>query len=228
MIKFWDMHAHPFSLFFFLALVLLGCVYKNVYRSSPSPIINTETTTMDEGPGDFSWPTWGTGGGRSDRDWIAACEPKLEDWMQTMEGGAAHEQIRAAVEGDGIVAMEQEGEVQPVLAVEDEPASLGAGGRDGCDRPTRRRGKVDGGRCGSKPAVPMEKDGNARPVRPRGGRPSGGGNLHWKASRESPWRPRGGGRRSDEPCYSGAIDECHQFVCLHRHRYIASGTTAGT
>jgi transposase-like protein len=40
--------------------------------------------------------------------------------MQTMEGGAAHEQIRAAVEGDGIVAMEQEGEVQPVLAVEEE------------------------------------------------------------------------------------------------------------
>jgi hypothetical protein len=40
--------------------------------------------------------------------------------MQTMEEGATHEQIGAAVEGDGIVAMEQEGEVQPVLAVEEE------------------------------------------------------------------------------------------------------------
>jgi hypothetical protein len=64
MIQFWDMHAHPFSLFFFPTLVLLlVCVYKNHNRSILSPIINTETSAMDAGPGDFSWPTWGTGGG---------------------------------------------------------------------------------------------------------------------------------------------------------------------
>ena len=98
----------------------------------------------------------------------------------------------------------------PTEAVQlDEPASLGAGGRHGRARPTRRRGSVVGGGCVE--VVPMEKPGNeARPVRPRGGRGGtapGGGDLGWKATRESPRRPRGGGRRSDPlaPGCGGAI-----------------------
>jgi hypothetical protein len=83
----------------------------------------------------------------------------------------------------------------------DEPASLGAGGRDGRGRPTRRRGKVDGvAATRSKEAVPMEKEGSGpRPARPRGGSPPGAGDLGWKATRERPRRPRGGGRRSSSP-----------------------------
>ena len=124
----------------------------------------------------------------------------------------------------------------------EEPASLGAGGRDGRARPTRRRGNVVGGGCGSERAVPMEKAGiDARPVRPRGGgggTAPGGGDLGWKATRESPRRPRGGGRRSDPPGCGGAIgvrwrrdaDRC-LFVCLHLHTYIKrapAGRSAGT
>ena len=100
-----------------------------------------------------------------------------------------------------------------------EPASLGAGGRDGRDSPTRHRGKIDGGGTRSKRAVPMEKEGSgARPARPRGGSPPGGGDLGWKATRESPRRPRGAGWRSSSPCCGGAIgwrrkeDERRLFV----------------
>jgi hypothetical protein len=123
----------------------------------------------------------------------------------------------------------------------DEPASLGAGGRDGRARPTRRRGNVVGGGCGSDLAVPMEKDCiDARPVRPRGrggGTAPGGGDLGWKATRESPRRPRGGGRRSDSPSCGVAIGvrwkrEARRclFVCLHLHTYMKrslAGTSAG-
>jgi hypothetical protein len=86
----------------------------------------------------------------------------------------------------------------------DEPASLGAGGRDGRDSPTRRHGMVDGpAATRSKAAVPMEKEGTGpRPVRPRGGSPPGAGDLGWKATRERPRRPRGGGGRRSSP---GAI-----------------------
>ena len=104
----------------------------------------------------------------------------------------------------------------------EEPASLGAGARDGRVRPTCRRGKVVGGGRRSKHAVPIEKEGAPeRPVRPRGGSPPGDGALGWKATLESPRRPRGGGRRSAH-CCGGVIGErreerrCRLYVSLHR------------
>jgi hypothetical protein len=96
----------------------------------------------------------------------------------------------------------------------EEPASYGAGGRAGRDRPTRRRGAT----C-SLPAVPMEKEGSCslpvkpmeregsgpRPARPSGGSPPAAGDLGWKATRESPRRPRGGDRRSPSAWCGGAM-----------------------
>ena len=89
----------------------------------------------------------------------------------------------------------------------DEPASLGAGGRGGRDRPTRHRGNTDGNTTRSLLAVPIEKEGIApRPARPMGGSPPVGVDLGWKPTRESPSKPRGGGRRSSASGCGGAME----------------------
>lgn len=48
---------------------------------------------MDEGSDEWTWPAIRSDG---EQGWIVDCEPDLEEWMHTMEGGGVEEQIGAA------------------------------------------------------------------------------------------------------------------------------------